>query len=146
VVPTVLEYLHLPPAGGLDGRSLLPLVSGERSSRRSLYAGCSLLQNRYAVLDGERKYIANRIPPLGLFRPARWMSSLRAFYKFGPSESYDLLADSAEKRNLMSSDPRLAAQMDLELLRELARRRRSGASFPLDPDTLRRLRTLGYVQ
>ena len=129
VVPTVLALAELPPASGLDGADLAPLLEGKRLGRE-VYAESYLprLQFRFSPLamirDGRLKYID---------APA--------------AELYDLGTDRGESRNLVSErseTPELAARLADVIARAdpAATDRAAGA---LDPDAEARLRSLGYA-
>jgi arylsulfatase A-like enzyme/Flp pilus assembly protein TadD len=128
VVPTVLDALGIAVPDGLAGRSLVPLLAGgeAQSTPPGYFEAISTSLNRrwaplYGLRDGALKYVELPLPEL-----------------------YDLLADPGETRNLAPARPQ-----DLERLREglktLRARDRGVAPAKEDPETLERLRALGYV-
>jgi len=128
IVPTVLDVLGMPVPAELPGRSLLPLLAGQREGGAPpgyFEALTTSLNRRWAPLrglrDGPLKYIDLPLPEL-----------------------YDLTTDSAETHNLAASRPQ-----DLERLRsrlEILRARDPGVlPAPEAQETLERLRALGYA-
>jgi arylsulfatase A-like enzyme/Flp pilus assembly protein TadD len=129
VLPTILSLLDLPSPPGIQGRSLLSLVSGGDEEGAAVYAECYAprLNFRWAPLvsirDGNFKYIEAPRPEL-----------------------YDLSSDPGETKNLFDSEPRRA-----EGMRALLRKQIDGFPNSLssrmqpDPDTIARLRSLGYA-
>jgi arylsulfatase A-like enzyme/tetratricopeptide (TPR) repeat protein len=130
ILPTLLESLAAPIPDGIQGASLLALVRGEDGTRRApTYAECyaSKLNFRWAPLVALRedgfKYIEAPRPEL-----------------------YDLTRDPAETKNLVESDPdrvhRMRARL-AEILRGFPEPQ-SARTEP-DPETVARLRSLGYA-
>jgi arylsulfatase A-like enzyme/Flp pilus assembly protein TadD len=132
LVPTVLDLLGLQPPEAIDGRSLREALEREPVTGQSVYfeALDANLTRGWAPLTGviqERvKYIDLPIPEL-----------------------YDLDADPAEQRNLAATP---AGAAKLRALRaELEHWRRIGSTggqtskVALDPESRRRLESLGYV-
>jgi arylsulfatase A-like enzyme len=131
VMPTLLDLLDLPAPDAIDGRSLVPLMTGQLSTlnldgySESMYPrlrfGWSDLR---ALRAGSFKVIAAPRPEL-----------------------YDLTRDPFEEHNLFDTDPALAGQM-LGRLREMeasvSASSRSRAR-ETDADTLAKLASLGYV-
>jgi arylsulfatase A-like enzyme/Tfp pilus assembly protein PilF len=132
IVPTVLDLLDLDrPAEGLDGRSLVPYMQGERPESRFHYA--ETLSPRLSHGWGE----------LRALYAGPWK------YVFGPRpELFDLSRDPDELRNRVAEEPEIAARMQRALSEYLEERstgeaRRAAAP---DADTRRRLEALGYIQ
>jgi len=108
VLPTVLEALDLPVLDGLDGRSLYPVMAGERDGHRD------------AVMLSECTWQAAR----GI-RTAHWkyIRTLdHGIYPGPPTELYDLDADPAEQRNVVAEYPEVAARLEHQLDDWLAER------------------------
>lgn len=131
VAPTILDLLGLPVPPGSDGVSLKPLLEG--GSRSEIPAS----------------YSESQYPKLHF----GW-SDLRAIRADGwkaidapKPELYNLREDPREQNNLYASQQPLADRMIAEasrVSRELAGNTTNAAAQP-DPETLERLRSLGYV-
>lgn len=132
VLPTVVELSDLPLPAGVQGRSLVPLLSGRaRLERRPVYSetyyprlhfGWSELSS---IQDGRYKLIESPEPEL-----------------------YDLDADPEEKKNLASND----RERYLAMKRQLVSLSDGWAKNPLnarpalqDPESVRKLASLGYL-
>jgi arylsulfatase A-like enzyme/Flp pilus assembly protein TadD len=131
VAPTILQFAGISPPPEFQGRSLLELLHPDASKTprevysESLYAhshfGCSSLR---ALRTGRYKYIQAPKPEL-----------------------YDLLTDAGETRNLYSQQSALArtARETLTALSARLAKQHPSAQRALDPDTVARLNSLGYV-
>jgi len=130
VMPTALELLAQPPEARVQGRSLLPLLRGEKLD---LVAVSESFYPRYhygwselvALRDGRYKFI--RAP-----RP----------------ELYDLVRDAGEENDLSGAEPERTRGFASALSRTLARLEGSRPARPphaVDPETAERLQALGYV-
>lgn len=130
VMPTVLDLLGRTPPAGIEGRSLVPLMTGASADlnldaySESLYAfnhyGWSEIKS---LRSGRFKYIATTKPEL-----------------------YDLERDPDEQTNLYAERRSLADRMAVELQR-LAAEAPASESGPsaVDPETRERLAALGYI-
>jgi arylsulfatase A-like enzyme/Flp pilus assembly protein TadD len=133
VAPTIAQLCGIPSAetGSFQGRSLLPLLSsGPSGEDAAVYAESyyprdsfgwhelrGLLNSRFAYIDAPRP------------------------------ELYDLQHDPEERHNLAAANSSLAASLR-ERLEEVERRyvgRAASTPAPADPETVERLRSLGYV-
>jgi arylsulfatase A-like enzyme/Tfp pilus assembly protein PilF len=131
VMPTILDYLGLSTPGEVQGASLLGLMAG-RQERDGRYAYSETLYCRLhygwaelaSIRDGRYKLIDAPRPEL-----------------------YDLVQDPGELRNIHDGYLDVAAPL-LERLDQI-RRQADGAAEQsrqeLDPETLERLMSLGYV-
>ena len=131
VAPTLLEFAGIPVPPEFQGRSLMELLRpGGSKTPRDVYSetlypqkhfGCSALQ---ALRSGRYKYIDAPKPEL-----------------------YDLASDPGESRNIYSQHASiaLAEKEKLASLRARLRRQNPIPQRMLDPGTLARLRSLGYV-
>jgi arylsulfatase A-like enzyme/Tfp pilus assembly protein PilF len=133
VLPTALELLGVPLADRLEGRSVVPLMTGA-AKELGLGAYSEAIYPRFhfgwsdlrALTSGRYKYIAAPRPEL-----------------------YDLDRDPAETTNIYTERQGLGDRMNQELL-ALERRMSAGATPPqaaveVDPDARGRLAALGYV-
>ena len=129
VMPTVLDLLGQSASPAIDGRTLVPLMTGApQASSLEVYS--------------ESRYGFDRFgwSPLGALREGRFKVILAP-----RPELYDLETDPNESVNLYQQRPDLAASMT-ERLRTLSQpSQASGASVPVDADTRARLAALGYV-
>ena len=129
IFPTVLEALQVPVPEGAQGRSLLTVVRGETTETPPAYAECYVSELNFgwaplvALREEGHKYIEAPLPEL-----------------------YDLEADPGETKNLFNADPERAHRMKSRLadLVEGLPASLSSRSQP-DPDTIARLRSLGYA-
>ncbi|MGH9332843.1 MAG: sulfatase-like hydrolase/transferase, partial [Vicinamibacteria bacterium] len=129
IAPTVTGLLGLTPPSGAQGRDLSPLwkEAEARWERRALYSE-SVTPNRYygarplfGLVAGNWKYIHN-----------------------GEPELYDVERDPAESRNLFEQNREVADGMR-KRLEEMLDEPRGESSADLDPESLRRLSSLGYL-
>jgi arylsulfatase A-like enzyme/Flp pilus assembly protein TadD len=136
IAPTILELAGLPSPGEpdkndeLDGKSLLPYVRGEEKASRSAYGeSFNCFYN---------------------FNWAKLRSIRNGGYKLidAPDrELYDLDSDPREEKNLWTDEqpPSVARNLVRELERIKASDRGVAANVDVDPETARRLESLGYV-
>jgi arylsulfatase A-like enzyme/Tfp pilus assembly protein PilF len=133
VAPTILQQLGIPSPPSFQGESLLAMVAGKR-------AGVDL------PVYSETYYpkIHFNWSPLFSYQPGddKYIEAPR-------SELYDTRTDKQELNNVAQSNQALAGKLRSDLL---AFRRRYTASGPgsdtsqqLDPETVSRLKSLGYV-
>ncbi|MEM6703563.1 MAG: sulfatase-like hydrolase/transferase [Acidobacteriota bacterium] len=130
VLPTLLDWIGIDTPEGVQGRSLARAVEGSESPQRALYA--ETLSPRLSHGWGELR--------------ALFLGDLK--YIHGPRpELYDLSRDPRELADLSADRPEEAAEMRSNLAAYLEREAVAGidASVALDPDTARRLASLGYV-
>jgi len=133
LLPTVLDIVSLPVPADLDGRSLVPSMTGSAGRPTVTYfeALSGSLNRGWAPLAG---IVHNRIKYIDLPIP----------------ELYDLSSDPREERNLATSHRALREQMHAQLESVRATAGRKGRSVrdarvTEHPDTRERLRSLGYV-
>lgn len=99
-MPTLLDYLSLPPPQGenLPGRSFLPVLLGESET------------GRLSVI------VYDEYGPVRMIRTREWKYVHR--YPYGPHELYDLVNDPDERKNLIN-EPKQRARIK-EMRQQLA--------------------------
>jgi arylsulfatase A-like enzyme len=145
VAPTILDLLGMPVPDSFRGRSLLPVVRGERAVAsprvpfETLYWKLEKKTGltRYGVRTETHKYVLDIVEEDG-GRVVRRESL------------FDLARDPREEENLLADPSPDAAQRDVlrSLRREtaaLVRRSPRAEPLPLTPDAEERLRSLGYL-
>jgi arylsulfatase A-like enzyme/Flp pilus assembly protein TadD len=129
IFPTVCAVLGLEPPAGLQGRSLLPLIRGERLPEKEIYfeALTAYCNRGWAPLRG---YIAG---------PMKFMDS-------PIPELYDLGTDFSELRDLaQGTDLNSYRRRFEELFAGLGAGERAASRQNLDMETREKLRSLGYL-
>lgn len=129
LVPTVLQLLGLPPAPRVSGRSLVqPGIPGESCQEVPIVAESPAYgPDSKAVIWRRRKLIVR---------------------SDGVELLFDLRRDPGERRNLAPSQPNLASALRRILERELvgADDLEASTPMPIDEETKRELRALGYLE
>ncbi len=132
LMPTILQMAGLKVPAAVQGRSLLPLLSGKPIAQEPLYAECYVPELQFgwsplrSIRLGHYKYIDAPKPEL-----------------------YDLSRDPGELRNLYSEQDALAHKYRRKLLEFL--QKYGGSKSPAQPkrgtsETLEKLATLGYAK
>lgn len=133
LVPTVLARLGLPPAEGLDGVDLTPLLRERVASLR--------LRTLFSEADhGNPREDATRS-----VRSGQWKGILER--ESGRFELYDLASDPNEQVPV-TSQPEIAARLRRQLddfMRDERTPDPARSVAPLDPEDARRLEALGYL-
>lgn len=135
IAPTLVQFCGFPSAdlGTFQGQSLLTLITkGSASSMRYGYS--------------ESLYPRSLLGASALFG----LRTERYHYIRAPREElYDLDQDPGEKQNLVRQKPTVAQALREALQDTMARYRRSeggtGDKRAIDPETVEKLRSLGYV-
>jgi arylsulfatase A-like enzyme len=145
LMPTLLELSGLPPPGGIQGASLLPLMRGDTGAwdRPAIIEAVGRIDPTSTDQNEAVAIIANGWKLVE--RPARGSAPVR-------HELYDHRNDPLDRTDLAQGQPERVAR----LARELEAWRRKAVSARLKPDSalagtmsaedLERLRALGYVQ
>ncbi len=130
IVPTLWNALGLPRAElpAVSGLSLLPVVVGQAPAHGWVY---------HETLVPDQDYGASELRG---YQDARWK-----YIRAPRPELYDLQKDPAESKNLADREPVRRQSMEASLA--LALRKDPGVRAPqtMDPETIERLRSLGYV-
>jgi arylsulfatase A-like enzyme len=146
IAPTILDLLDLPPESSFQGVSLRPLLvrGSVRSEGADTWHGDSgeSTETSYAYSGRDR-------PAFAIAKYSRMVR--RSGLKYvenddGTEELYDLLSDPGETQNLISTEPERAVELRKILRRwdESLPSVREG-EYELDEESIRMLRTLGYV-
>jgi arylsulfatase A-like enzyme len=137
LAPTLLDLAGIPAPAEMEGRSLLPLVRGEKGPD--------------GVPAGEAFARAPRFSELDRHVPLRSVTAqelhLIVNRKTGRLELFDFRADPMEQVNLAAADSSRARSLAaLVADHERGRaRRQPPAIWDLSPEDIQRLRSLGYV-
>jgi len=119
LVPTLLEILEIPSNIPFDGRSLLPLIRGERPTNWSEFyiTECTWMRKHG-------------------WRTPQWklMVALEPDFHFKPRvELYSLIEDPNEDRNLADEEPEIAAALMARMEAWIARRQKgTGNQNPME--------------
>ncbi|MHC4428658.1 MAG: sulfatase family protein [Planctomycetota bacterium] len=135
--PTLIECLGLPAPTHLEGQSLLALVGGQAQARDTYFQALCEKQALPVPLE-RRGLISGKWKLIRTTQRADGSSEL---------ELYDLEQDRLEKTNLAQEEASLAEALNWKLDRLLASAADPDAdhSLPLDEETRRKLRSLGYL-
>jgi arylsulfatase A-like enzyme len=107
ILPTVLEALDLDPPGGLEGRSVLPILRGELDEPRIAYADALNLEDAHS--PGSR-LPENQRDNLFVAMDQRWKLIHHATLPAN-SELYDLEADPLELVNVHAQHPEVVQRL-----------------------------------
>jgi choline-sulfatase len=149
VTPTVLDLVGLEVPGGLDGESLLPLVVRAAAETPAATAASAPSGTEPGdSLDGPASYAESYYPKfhygwseLVVLQTARWK-----LVRAPRPELYDRQADPAERVDVSTRYPRVAATLRAELEKmDVLGAGHEPAPAAIDPEALERLRALGYV-
>ena len=147
VMPTILDVLGLSSnSATMQGSSLRPLWEGGGGTSRLAFSEALAGEGESKSLRSDRyKYILS-------FDPGQVAERGRAFVSSEPAatELYDLQGDPGERHSLLTAattkTTRLAERLDAELRQVAGERRGKAGRTRLSPDTLERIKALGYVQ
>ena len=145
ILPTVLDYLKLPAPGGVQGRSLMPIIAGRTTPAPRPAFSLARGEPDWAH-DLDARIVQNglvasiRLPPLKLIQ---YPTASGHFF-----ELFDLSKDPAEKHNLATERPELTQRLHSEIESWLQATRRGGTRHTesgLSPEAEEALRALGYL-
>jgi arylsulfatase A-like enzyme len=144
VVPTLTEILGVEPPSSVRGRSLLPLIEGERALSTSRLS---------AVRHNEKKFYRPYEQTRGdlnvMMRRGQWKGIWNV--ELDTLELYDLDADPQERADVSKTEQAISEGMErfarsaLEQCRERAPGSLSESDVELDEESRRQLESLGYV-
>lgn len=140
LMPTLLDLAGVPVPSEVEARSLLPLLDGRNAGDLVFSESGYQFEYTLSVRDAQRWKL--------IHIPSRADRALMNNVEF---ELYDLNADPRELNNLYAAQPQRAAELRRALDRWSASWIRDAYSVhsvfdaTLDAETIRQLRTLGYV-
>ncbi len=156
VMPTVLEVLQVPAAAApqMEGRSLRPLWEGRPVEARPAFTEALAYDSEQKSIRTDRyKYILS-VPADEVAKHGR-----RFLPENAARQLYDLLADPAERSNLLMDAaarparpgasppaPALVEALDRRLRVHVASRSGTAEKTTLAPETLESLKALGYLK
>jgi tetratricopeptide (TPR) repeat protein len=129
VMPTLLDIAGLPMPTDVDGRSLVPLMTG----RSRTEPGPAYLESYHPRLWWGAQEL------LGL-RSGRWL-----YVRSPRPELYEVQADPGQKRNLAAQQPIELQALDVRLQAMTARTDPVAGRSAIDPEAAARLQALGYL-
>lgn len=110
LAPTISEILRTPPPSWIDGRSLIPFLTGNAPAE---WRTGVLTQNLGESRPSDPDYEPFAAPRFNAVRSPEW---LYIEYQSGERELYDLVSDPNEVRNIIdTADPRVVAQLQMQL-------------------------------
>ena len=127
LLPTVLELMGGKAPRGTQGTSLAPAFRGKEVP--TAYAYAETLFPKFNMGWAE----------LRAMRTNRWK-----YIRAPKPELYDLAQDPAETTNVIASHPAEARELEAQL-KAVSEGREKVAPAPMDPGTLRQLKSLGYL-
>ena len=130
IMPTVLSVLDIKSPSVMDGENLMPIINGTKTKRNEEEVFSELFDSLVSVVNDRWKLIYN--------------------YKSYKYEFYDIKTDVLEKNNLVSAclkdENALKEKMADWLKMKKTQDRRRTAEVKKDRETLRQLKSLGYIQ
>ena len=147
VMPTILDQAAVePPLDEMQGESLRGVWENvmDPEPRIAFSEGAAFKEETKSVRTARHKYVI-RISPRDVEHNGRSFIPDRVAERL----LFDLKSDPGEKRNLLGrGEPadRLAADLDALLREFVATQRGEAGEVELDPETIQRLRALGYIE
>lgn len=97
IVPTILEIIGLPPLKGAQGKSLLPLITGEVNAVHDyIFAEQDVLERLRSVRDKRYKLIYH--------------------LQNSGNQLYDTIADSGEQKDISEQHPKIVQRLSTQLM------------------------------
>ncbi|HEX6504690.1 MAG TPA: sulfatase-like hydrolase/transferase [Terriglobales bacterium] len=133
IMPTILEALKIPVPGQVQGKSLLPVISGKKRDEAPIYL-----------------YAETFLPRLHFnWSELRAVESERYHFILAPKpELYDLAKDPNEAQNLYSEKKAVSEELRAKLaaiIHEYTPGQELAEKTGLDPALMERLKSLGYA-
>jgi arylsulfatase A-like enzyme len=125
VAPTVTEIIGLPTPGSFDGKSLLPLLTGNSWPREEIFMECWGWEKLKAIRSPERLVIHD-------------LNSKRSMF-------FDLRSDPTEQNSSVEPGDTTARHLQRRLMEFIDAEGGDVEPPQLDAETLKQLRTLGYI-
>ena len=141
VYPTILQTLHIDTREPVDGRSLMPLLQGQRDPGEPKFNRPFLAQTAWKKRCVARSIVRH---PYKLIDSARNYEGLRDQIRL-----YNIVDDPDEKINLAIQKPTIVKQLSAELQHAFVQYKRRQMKTPknvLDEMDMRRLKSLGYIK
>jgi arylsulfatase A-like enzyme len=126
ILPTILEAVGVPVPPSAQGRSLVGDLPEDRYVFAEAYTERTVNARALHAIVGKG---------FKLIRRAN-----------GSRELYDLRRDPGERENLFAPETPIAAELDRHLESWASLARPSNKPGTIDPDTLQRLKALGYIR
>ncbi|MCW5977080.1 MAG: sulfatase [Bryobacteraceae bacterium] len=150
VYPTILDLLRIAPPGLIQGQSLAPLLAGKPFARKA-----PVVSTRFAHPNAKPGGTVpeNRTGGFAIFQD-QWKLIYRDQARragLPEVELYDRRADPKETSNVAAANPEVVTKLRNELdawiaaQEEVKKMVGPGGKSKLDPQSLERLRTLGYI-
>ncbi len=141
IIPTIVDVLDLPVPEGLQGKSLLPAISG-RGLERVVYG--ENLRGSQDLSSGDmlRFLIHGRYKLITMGTPKTVREKLL----------FDLQSDPHEKNNICGSEKKIAEEMEslledfIALVKKDPRYSEDLEAVEVDPELQKRLKALGYIE
>lgn len=150
VMPTLLEIAGAKLPEGIQGQSLAPLLKGQSFTRTAPVMSSKLALPRAKPGGGVPENLTNTF--------ARIEADWKVIYREQASrarlkdiELYDRRADPGERNDLASQRPELTGKLKPQIVewvglqKEVRNQLGPGSKSKMDPQTLERLRSLGYL-
>ena len=137
VMPTVLDWFNQPNPGGVQGRSLLPLLDGEEFESRSAFG---LWRDQiFTVRTSKWRYVwnPNKLEP---------SDPPQGAYPIAERALYEVLLDPTQTRDVLERNPAVGTELEQSIVAWRARQTPIASSEgKLSAERLQSLRELGYI-